>query len=323
MASKQNKDNFPYKKYFMEKPEYYFNNILNYKVIFENPKFFSKFINYDIIIKYDDNDYYNINIFTDFFTEKQRMKAKFFTEKYSPFDYYVNNKDFIDNKFKDIKPKKDKIYQMREYIYSNIKEASLFKISAVLGIMQYINKNLNLNFQNLKILDPSSGWGDRLIAFSSLNVKEYIGFDPNKSLQRGYNKIIKTITSFNQSKNHYEVKPLGFEYSDYKNYFDIVFTSPPYFNVEDYENNKEQSNHKYNTLDKWKNEFFKIYIKNCVDAVKKNGLIFIHISDNKDFKIVDFLMNEMKNYNVIKYKWFGIEGTNKRCFPIWSWKKIK
>lgn len=320
------KDTFPYKKKFIENIEYdlkeYFNNIINYKVKYNNPKLFSKFINYDVIIKYNDEDYYNINIFTDFFTEKQRMKARFFTEKYSPFDFYEKHKKKINDKFKHINNKNDRLYKMREYIYSNVKEASNFKITAVLGIMQYLKKNLSLNFNNLKILDPSSGWGDRLIAFTSLNVLEYIGFDPNTSLQKSYNKIINTITSFNNSNNHYEVKPFGFEYCNYKNYFDIVFTSPPYFNVEEYEtNNNEQSNIKYNTLDKWKNKFFKKYIKNCVNAVKKNGLIFIHISDNKNFKIVDFLMDEMNKYNVIKYQWFGIEGTNYRCFPIWSWIK--
>lgn len=312
---------FPYKKYFMEKPEFYFNNILNFKVKYGNPKLFSQIIPYDVIIKYDINNYNKIDIFTDYFNEKQRMKARFFTEKYSPFEYYENNKIKINNKFKNVKPKKEKIYQMREFIYINVKEASLFKISSILGIMHYLKDTFNFNFHNLKILDPSAGWGDRLISFTSLNVKEYIGFDPNKSLQKGYNKIIKTITSYTQSKNHYEIKPIGFENCDYKNYFDLVFTSPPYFNVEDYENNKEQSNHKYNTIDKWKNEFFRLYIKNCVEAVKKYGLIFIHITDNKEFKIINFLMDEMKKYNVVKFKWFGIQGIN-HCFPIWSWKKL-
>ena len=84
------------------------------------------------------------------------------------------------------------------------------------------------------------------IAFISLNAKEYIGFDPNDNLQKGYNKIIKTFTKLNKQNQiindyHYQVIPDGFENSKFNNYFDIVFTSPPYFDVEDYDNSNKQS----------------------------------------------------------------------------------
>lgn len=316
---------FPYKKYFMQKPKFYYNNIMSFKPKYEYKTYYysdkdNKYY-YDVIISSNDDMYENIDMFTDYFNEKQRIRAKVKYENCTPLEYYKENEEEINKEFSNIKSPRVRMYEMREYIYRNVKEATLFKISSILSVFKYVENNRNIKMTDMKVLDPSSGWGDRLIAFTSMNVKEYIGFDPNENLQKGYNKIIKTITKFNNSKNHYEVIPDGFENSNYENYFDIVFTSPPYFDIEEYDNNEKQSIKKYSSQDKWKNIFFKKYIENCVKAVKSGGIIFIHISNNKEFKIVDFLMNEMKKYNVVKYKYFGLLGTSEKCFPIWSWIK--
>ena len=46
-----------------------------------------------------------------------------------------------------------------------------------------------------KILDLSSGWGDRLIGALSLQdeIEQYIGIDPNNNLLKGYNKMIEDL----------------------------------------------------------------------------------------------------------------------------------
>ena len=323
---------FPYKKYFMQPPNFYYHNIINFKPYYPNRNYYyydnetgNKYY-YDVIIGYDDSMYENIDMVTDYFNEKERIKAIVNGESYSPLDYYRKYEDEINDKFKDIKSNKIRMYQMREYIYGNVREATLFKISSVLSIMKYVEKDRDIRISDCRILDPSSGWGDRLIAFISLNAKEYIGFDPNDNLQNGYNKIIKTFTKLNKQNQiindyHYQVIPDGFENSKFNNYFDIVFTSPPYFDTEDYDNSIKQSIKKYPTQSLWLNKFFTKYLKNCVKAVKSGGLIFIHISNNKHFKVVKFLMDQMDKLNVRKYKYFGLLGTNGRCFPVWSWIK--
>ena len=323
---------FPYKKYFMQPPNFYYHNIIDFKPYYPNRNYYyfdnetgNKYY-YDVIIGYDDSMYENIDMVTDYFNEKERIKAIVNGESYSPLDYYRKYEDEINDKFKEIKSNKIRMYQMREYIYGNVREATLFKISSVLSIMKYVEKDRNIRISDCRILDPSSGWGDRLIAFISLNAKEYIGFDPNDNLQKGYNKIIKTFTKLNKQNQiindyHYQVIPDGFENSKFNNYFDIVFTSPPYFDVEDYDNSNKQSIKKYPTQSLWLNKFFTKYLKNCVKAVKPGGLIFIHISNNKHFKVVKFLMDQMDKLNVRKYKYFGLLGTNGRCFPVWSWIK--
>lgn len=318
---------FPYKKYFMQPPNFYYNNIINFEPKYSNKEEyyydgFNKYY-YDVIIDYDNNTYETIDMLTDYFNEKPRMKAKVKYQKFSPLEFYKENEKVINEKFKDIKSNKIRMYEMREYIYDNTREATLFKISCILSVFKYVETDRNINMKDMRILDPSSGWGDRLIAFTSMNVKEYVGFDPNRTLQKGYDNIIKTITKLSKVKNHYEVICDGFENmsEEFNNHFDIVFTSPPYFDVEDYVDDKKQSIKKFNNIDLWKNNFFSKYLENCVNAVKSGGLIFIHISNNKDFKIVDFLMSEMNKYDVVKYKYFGVMGASRHCLPIWSWIK--
>jgi 16S rRNA G966 N2-methylase RsmD len=258
---------------------------------------------------------------TDYFNEEERIKVKVKNSILSPYQYYQLNKDIILKLYnKKLYPNnKDRIYNMREYIYKNCKEATLFKITSGYSIIRYIIKDLKLNINKIDVLDPSSGWGDRLIIFLSLKVKSYTGYDPNINLQNGYNKIITTLGNKQQQKN-YKINCLGFEYCKDINKYDIVFTSPPYFDYEEYTNDETQSYIKYNTFDKWKNDFFKNYIINCYNACKSGGVICIHISDNKDMHIVKYLHEIMNKLNCKKYINFGIIG-NKNILPMWSWIK--
>lgn len=320
---------FPYSKYYMKSPEYYYNNLVNYKPIILDNKdkiYYKDFDNntyyYDKLISYKDNDYKDINIITDYFNEEERIKVKVKNSTISPYQYYQLNKHIINTIYnKKMYPdKKDRIYNMREYIYKNCKEATLFKITSGYSIIKYIIKDLKLDNKKIDVLDPSSGWGDRLIIFLGLKVNSYTGYDPNINLQKGYNEIIKTLGTEKQKKK-YKVNCLGFEFCNDKNKYDIVFTSPPYFDYEEYSDDETQSYIKYNTFNKWKNDFFKTYIMNCYNACKVGGVICIHISDNRDMHIVQYLHELMNGLKCKKYNYFGIIG-GKNILPMWSWIKL-
>ena len=72
---------FPYKKYFMQPPNFYYHNIINFKPYYPNRNYYyydnetrNKYY-YDVIIGYDDSMYENIDMVTDYFNEKERIKA--------------------------------------------------------------------------------------------------------------------------------------------------------------------------------------------------------------------------------------------------------
>ena len=88
-------------------------------------------------------------------------------------------------------------------------------------------------FKSKDVLDFSSGWGDRLNAFlSCTDTESYFGIDPNTNLYEGYNQQIQKFnTNKKISMNHGCSEDIKIP----ENSFDTVFTSPPYFMIEEYE----------------------------------------------------------------------------------------
>jgi hypothetical protein len=308
---------FPYKKYFLNKPEWYIKNLLELKPICKKGEKGENYVehqskksySYDVVVPMIPNSYHMIDIITDYFTENQRIKALVKGEKCTPLEFWEKNKEELLKKTNDPE-------ELRDLIWSEgPKEATQFKISSAYNIMKCIESDLKIDFSKSVVLDPSAGWGDRLILFGALGVKKYIGYDPNTNLQRGYQEIIETF------KFKAKVNPEPFEEVIITPYsYDIVFTSPPYFDVETYTNQKTQSIQKYSNQDKWINEFFTDYIMNAWGALKRGGVFLVHIGDSKNLHVVLFLHKLMENFGAKKYKNFGIQG-QKNILPMWSWVK--
>ena len=133
-----------------------------------------------------------------------------------------------------------------------------------------------------KVLDTSSGFGGRLLGFfTAKNTYEYVGIDPNTA--DSCNKFILYMGRYFTNKRAY-VNKIGSEdftienYPQYENYFDISFTSPPYFNIERYSDDETQSHIKFNTYDSWVDGFYRNTIYNTCNALKIDGTFAINIS---------------------------------------------
>ena len=137
--------------------------------------------------------------------------------------------------------------------------------------------------ENSKVLDTSSGFGGRLLGFfTAKNTAEYVGIDPNTA--DSCNKFIEFMQMrFGINKKAY-VNKIGSEdftienYPQYENYFDISFTSPPYFNIERYSDDITQSHVKFNTYDAWIDGFYRNTIYNSCNSLKLDGVFAVNIS---------------------------------------------
>ena len=134
---------------------------------------------------------------------------------------------------------------------------------------------------NCKVLDTSSGFGGRLLGFfTAKNTSEYVGIDPNTA--DSCNRFILYMSRYFNKKAY--VNKIGSEdftvenYPQYENYFDISFTSPPYFNIERYSDDITQSHVKFNTYDSWVDGFYRNTIYNSCNALKLDGVFAINIS---------------------------------------------
>ena len=141
-------------------------------------------------------------------------------------------------------------------------------------------------FEAKDVLDFSMGWGDRLAGFyASEYGKHYVGIDPRKENHPIYKeqaKFYDTHLGFfeHDRKSEFYCSPAeDFDFSQYNEYFDLVFTSPPYFSVERYSYDDTQSWVRYKDIEDWNKDFLQTTLGNLWGSIKSGGYLLVNISD--------------------------------------------
>ena len=252
-------------------------------------------------------------------------------------------------------------------------DKSSFRI--MIGLRKYIcsqfkpnvSKVLYDKLRSKNVLDFSAGWGDRLAGFYASETAEYyVGIDPRKENHPIYieqSEFYDTHRSMFEPKKKVEFIELPAEdvdYTKYKDKFDTVFTSPPYFSVERYSYDDTQSWVRYKEIDDWNKNFLQKTIENLWCSIKSGGYLLVNISDvyssSKSSKSWLEICNPMNNFlstftdseyqgcigmELAKRPNSGGAGTAKSedytkealkkteetkdktfCEPIWIWRKI-
>jgi len=114
---------------------------------------------------------------------------------------------------------------------TDVYEAHRLNNGAIVAFKASTAKYLYKKYNATSVLDPTMGWGGRMLGATSLGIK-YTGFDTNINLKEGYENMIKDLDLKNvklywrSSLNEEIIKTLD---------YDFVLTSPPYVNLERYE----------------------------------------------------------------------------------------
>jgi hypothetical protein len=119
------------------------------------------------------------------------------------------------------------------------------------------------------IYDPCGGWGHRLLG--AYNIK-YIYNDSNPESFTG----VKNISNFCQLKDKYFYNNDASEFTPLE-FYDSVFTCPPYFNTEWYPGENSSIN-KYPLYEEWLNSWWRKVIQK---SVSPNVKIFAFAINNK------------------------------------------
>ena len=167
-------------------------------------------------------------------------------------------------------------------------------LRTMIGLRKYICSQFKPNvakamydYYNVKsVLDFSMGWGDRLAGFyASMNTELYVGVDPRKENHpiyeeqaRYYDSHLTFFETKKKTKFHCNAAE-DFNFDEYHVTFDIIFTSPPYFNVERYGNDDNQSWVRYKDIDSWNNQFLQKALDNMIPTLKSGGKLCVNISD--------------------------------------------
>jgi len=331
---------YPYTKYIYSSRKIIrnFKRLIRVKHLIINKDFFVPYINirnnekyfegkYNILINKAE-DYEKIDMLSDYFNEECRVTCRFYGSKGSIYDYYHK---FFDKIIENMKRNNLKLSlkNIRETIWEyskkeNYGECSTFRPKTM---KFFIDK-----FKARKILDVSSGWGDRLLGAMASDIDCYHGFDPNSCLQPGYNKMINFFKDYVVNKNaEFIIKELPFEKAELKdNYYDLVMTSPPYFDIEIYADDPSQSVQKNKNERYWYDNYLTVWLNICLNALQVNGILALNINQFKHHHYVNWLLDDMrknKNWNFLGI--VGYANSNKinqnkiLVQPIFIWKKIK
>lgn len=164
-----------------------------------------------------------------------------------------------------------------------------------------------------KILNPCAGWGGRLLGIASCLFKdiEYVETDPSKETYKGLVELKK----FLRLGDNYKQYNLPFEDLEVeKDYFDFVFTSPPYFDTEHYSDEDTQSYKKNNSYELWKQNFLYVMIDKIIYCMKPDATCMLNVG-NKKYPISNDITKYLKDkYNIntleAEYELDANENTN-------------
>jgi hypothetical protein len=164
----------------------------------------------------------------------------------------------------------------------NVFECFRINLGSVVMFKSTTAKYLYKKYKARSVLDPTAGWGGRMLGAWSLGI-DYTGIDTNIEMIPAYDAMrtfLKEETGFgnalfeedNGSKlNMIWESCLDVDFS--KIDYDFVLTSPPYVNLEIYEHMEEWSSDEMF----YKGFFIPLWQK-CVDNIKEGGHVCFNIS---------------------------------------------
>ena len=214
------------------------------------------------------------NNVVDYFTFTQRLSTR---GKYNInfYEFIVNlnefkKKKFIQNMLQYYDTVKNKT--KKKTYYTVLKEVYNICISAINIIRPLVYMEIYAKYNPTTVLDFCAGWGGAAVAASALNIPQYIGIELNNSLIQPY----KNLTEFLKERSKTNVQmifdsALNVDYSKFD--YDLVFTSPPYYFIQKYENNKE-----YVSKKEMDTAFYIPLFSNTYASLKPSGIYALNIN---------------------------------------------
>lgn len=126
------------------------------------------------------------------------------------------------------------------------------------------------------VLDPCSGWGGRTLGLASCLFDDitYITSDPNT---KTYNGLLK-LKEFLHLGDNFRYYNLPFEEMQLEDdSIDFCFTSPPYFDTEQYSEEETQSFKKNSTYELWRDNFLYVLLDKVYRALKKDRYCLLNV----------------------------------------------
>ena len=172
------------------------------------------------------------------------------------------------------------------------------------------------------VLDFSAGWGGRCLGAMAYGIP-YIGIDVNKNMEVSYNEMVSTLDPSAEVQMIFKASETV-DFSKFK--YDLVFTSPPYFMLEEYEKMPE-----YGSKAGFLEKFFKPVVLSAWKNLKSPGHMALNMPKEMYDSIKGILPPMWKRLklhvanrhptNAATGKQIGSTDSKQRSEGIYIWKK--
>lgn len=224
------------------------------------------------------------------------MKVRCLDRYMSPYDLYMN-----DTKFRDAIKRRLDLGQKANAAGIRRILRTRDGVRSVVNFKPAIAKFIYDRYcpENGKVLDPCAGYGGRLAGCIASNKGiQYHGIDPDGNSATGNMKMaafFREVREIERSFNFEFKFDLGCAEEIMPHLkdesYDVIFTSPPYFDVERYSSSPDQSYKKFDTYDKWRQGFLRQIIEHSSRLINSQGHVIINVKNYKNMKIADDVLS--------------------------------
>jgi 16S rRNA G966 N2-methylase RsmD len=275
----------------------------------ENISFNYSYSDPDLLKDWNSLIKWNARIDTMASTQRVGMKL---CEHFFPNFFDIENKD--GNSFKSLW-KADKLEKVLRWnrkshstpYLSELRRGIYFNYNLAKSTMYrpQMAKMVVTNLGAKRVLDPCAGWGGRMLGTIAAGA-EYVAFEPNTETYEGLLNLSKFLGIQDKVRI---IKDSALEMNKYDiGEFDLILTSPPYFDLEVYSHEDTQSIKGCDTYSIWVNNFLKPLIELSISHMKVDGWSCWNVHNVGKMKMIDDVkeihngFNNQKVFSVISSK---------------------
>lgn len=259
----------------------------------------------------------------DYFFLKHRIKAK--TKRHISFFESLKDKEllkYINTKIEQIKSLNKSDLSQDELLRQRYSVFQLYYGT----INQFRPTEAKRIYCTLKptigVLDFSAGWGGRCLGAMAYGIP-YMGIDANKNMKKSYEDMIRMINPEKEVTMTFQPS----ETVDFSNFkYDLVFTSPPYFTLEEYEKMPD-----YGSKEGFLEKFFRPVVLNAWKYLSSSGHMALNMPKEMYDSVKGILPSVWKRMHLpianrhptdaIEGRAIGDKDANARSEIIYIWKK--
>lgn len=154
--------------------------------------------------------------------------------------------------------------------------------------------------------DPCMGWGIRMLVAAEKNLT-YIGNDTNKKLIEKLNELSNDINKIKEFNTTLYSSGSEVFIPELENNVDFIFTSPPYFDLEQY----SDMDLKGDNYSDWLDNFLEPMLYNCYKYIKDDKYVLINIKNTSKYSMYDDALRIAEKIGFVFVKDEQLKQTNR------------